>query len=119
LDWAPGIPIEYANLGGLKVRCIKTGGGPNLVLLHTLRTQLDIFDQIIPEPAGHSAVDAFDYPGHGWSDIPKAAYALEDFLPVDGGVSRHARYQGSGRRRHLDRRERSRWYSQRATTRAS
>jgi pimeloyl-ACP methyl ester carboxylesterase len=24
-------------------------------------------------------VHAFDYPGHDWSDIPKAAYAPEDF----------------------------------------
>jgi pimeloyl-ACP methyl ester carboxylesterase len=53
--------------------------GPNLVLLHTLRTQLDIFEKIIPELEKRFTVHAFDYPGHGWSDIPKAAYAPEDF----------------------------------------
>jgi pimeloyl-ACP methyl ester carboxylesterase len=79
LIWAPRIPIEYVDLGGIRVRCIRTGVGPNLVLLHTLRTQLDIFEKIIPELEKHFTVHAFDYPGHGWSDIPKAAYAPEDF----------------------------------------
>jgi pimeloyl-ACP methyl ester carboxylesterase len=79
LIWAPRIPIEYVDLGGIRVRCIRTGVGPNLVLLHTLRTQLDIFEKIIPELEKHFTVHAFDYPGHGWSDIPKATYAPEDF----------------------------------------
>jgi hypothetical protein len=38
LPWAPDIQIAYANLGGVEVRYLKTGSGPNLVLLHTLRT---------------------------------------------------------------------------------
>src|SRR5262249_49090352 len=58
---------------------IKTGVGPNLLLLHTLRTQLDIFEKIIPGLEQHFTVHAFDYPGHGWSDIPNAAYAPKDF----------------------------------------
>jgi hypothetical protein len=41
LVWAPRVPIHYVDLGGIRVRCIETGVGPNLVLLHTLRTQLD------------------------------------------------------------------------------
>src|SRR5215472_6237692 len=79
LVWAPRIPIHYVDLGGIRVRCIKTGVGPNLVLLHTLRTQLDIFEKIIPGLEQHFTVHAFDYPGHGWSDIPNAAYAPKDF----------------------------------------
>jgi pimeloyl-ACP methyl ester carboxylesterase len=79
LLWGPGISIEYADVGGIKVRYIKTGTGPNLVLLHTLRTQLDIFQKIIGELAERFTVYAYDYPGHGWSDIPPADYAPEDF----------------------------------------
>src|SRR5262249_8414674 len=79
LLWAPRIPIDYADLGGIRVRCIKAGVGPNLVLLHTLRTQLDIFEKIIPGLEQHFTVHAFDYSGHGWSDIPNAAYAPKDF----------------------------------------
>ena len=40
LSWAPDIPIGYLDIGGCKLRYIKAGRGPNLVLLHTLRTQL-------------------------------------------------------------------------------
>lgn len=79
LSWAPELPIHYADIGGVKVRYIKTGAGPNLVLLHTLRTHLDIFQGVIPKLARHFTVYAYDYPGHGWSDIPQADYAPEDF----------------------------------------
>jgi pimeloyl-ACP methyl ester carboxylesterase len=79
LTWAPEIPIRYLDIGGTKVRYIKTGAGPNLVLLHTLRTQLDIFHRIIPELAKRFTVYACDFPGHGWSDIAEASYAPEDF----------------------------------------
>jgi pimeloyl-ACP methyl ester carboxylesterase len=79
LAWAPDIAIQYADIGGTKVRYIKTGAGSNLVLLHTLRTQLDIFQGLIPQLARQFTVYAYDYPGHGWSDIPRADFAPEDF----------------------------------------
>lgn len=78
-SWGPGVTVDYANIGGLRVRYLKTGRGPNLVLLHTLRTQLDIFRKIIPRLAEQFTVYAYDYPGHGWSDIPNAGYVPEDF----------------------------------------
>jgi pimeloyl-ACP methyl ester carboxylesterase len=48
--------------------------------LHTLRTQLDLFQKVIPELAAHHRVYALDYPGHGWSDIPQSAYSPEFFV---------------------------------------
>jgi len=80
LAWAPNIPIQYANIGGIKIRYIKTGMGPNLVLLHTLRTQLDLFEKIVPDLAKFFTVHALDYPGHGYSDIPKAQYDADFFV---------------------------------------
>src|SRR5262245_57298510 len=87
LSWAPAIPIETIEVGGAKLRYIKTGKGPTLVLLHTLRTQLDLFEKIVPELSKHFTVYAFDYPGHGYSDIPEGNYdaafftaAVEGFL---------------------------------------
>jgi pimeloyl-ACP methyl ester carboxylesterase len=77
--WGPGVAISYANIGGIRMRYLKAGSGPNLVLFHTLRTQLEIFQRIIPKLAEHFTVYAVDYPGHGWSDIPKAEYSPEDF----------------------------------------
>jgi pimeloyl-ACP methyl ester carboxylesterase len=87
LRWAPDLPIEHVDIGSNILRYTKTGRGPNLVLLHTLRTQLDLFEKVVPELSKHFAVYALDYPGHGYSDIPKARYdatfftqAVEGFL---------------------------------------
>jgi len=87
LRWAPNIPIDTIAVGGHKLRYIKSGKGPALVLLHTLRTQLDLFEKVVPELSKHFTVYALDYPGHGYSDIPTARYdaaffteAVEGFL---------------------------------------
>ena len=87
LRWSPEIPIEHVEVGGNKLRYVSCGAGPNLVLLHTLRTQLDLFMKVIPELSKRFTVYALDYPGHGYSDIPKARYdagffttAVEGFL---------------------------------------
>jgi pimeloyl-ACP methyl ester carboxylesterase len=87
LRWAPSVPIESVEVNGTKLRYIKTGKGPTLVLLHTLRTQLDLFEKVVPELSKHFTIYAVDYPGHGYSDIPKARYdatfftaAVEGFL---------------------------------------
>ena len=80
LTWAaPGIEVKHADLVGVNVRYVKAGSGPDLVLLHTLRTQFDIYQGMIPELQKHFTVYALDYPGHGWSDIPEAKYEPEDF----------------------------------------
>ncbi len=84
LGWAPTIPIHYIDVNGVKVRYLKTGSGPVLVLLHTLRTQLDIFQKVIPQLAREFTVYAVDYPGHGWSEIPKADYTPEFFARFTG-----------------------------------
>jgi pimeloyl-ACP methyl ester carboxylesterase len=87
LPWDGNIPIDTVEVGGSRLRYIKTGSGPALVLLHTLRTQLDLFEKVVPDLARHFTVYALDYPGHGYSDIPKARYdatfftqAVEGFL---------------------------------------
>ena len=80
LNWAPGIPIQYVDIGGVKVRYIKTGAGRNLVLLHTLRTQLDLFEKVVPDLAKYFTVYALDYAGHGYSDIPAAKYDADFFV---------------------------------------
>ena len=80
LSWAPEIPIAYVDVARLKIRYIRAGRGPNIVLLHTLRTQLDLFQKVIPRLAERFTVYALDYPGHGFSDIPKAPYDADYFV---------------------------------------
>jgi pimeloyl-ACP methyl ester carboxylesterase len=85
LSWAPDVPIRYVNAGGMRLRYIVAGSGPALVLLHTLRTQLDMFQKVFPELAKRYRVYALDYPGHGYSDIPAADYTADFFT---GSVAR-------------------------------
>ena len=78
--WDNSIPVQYVTIDGTKIRYIKVGQGPNLVLLHTLRTQLDIFQKMIPQLARDFTIYAMDYPGHGFSDIPDTDYVPELFI---------------------------------------
>jgi pimeloyl-ACP methyl ester carboxylesterase len=85
LYWAPDLPIQYTEIDGNRIRYINTGSGPTLVLLHTLRTQLDIFEKVVPTLAKSFTVYAPDYPGHGFSDIPKTDYEPELFVKAVEG----------------------------------
>jgi pimeloyl-ACP methyl ester carboxylesterase len=80
LTWAPDIPIRYLDVDGSRLRYIETGSGPALVLLHTLRTQLDMFQRVIPKLSQQFTVYALDYPGHGYSHIPRVEYTADFFI---------------------------------------
>ena len=55
------------------LRYLKAGSGEPLVLLHTIRTQLDYFQEVIPVLSKNFTVYAIDLPGHGYSSIDKGA----------------------------------------------
>lgn len=60
---------------GSRLRYYTAGTGPPLVLIHTVRTQLDYFHRVIPALWDEFTVYALDLPGMGWSDImPGARY---------------------------------------------
>lgn len=59
----------------LSVRFQKIGSGPPLLLIHTIRTQLEYFRSLAPLLAGSHTVYAIDLPGHGHSPIdPNASF---------------------------------------------
>jgi pimeloyl-ACP methyl ester carboxylesterase len=74
--WCSSGVIEFVELAdGTRLRYLKAGSGPALILLHTVRTQLDHFQLVIPRLADAFTVYAIDFPGMGWSDItPGASY---------------------------------------------
>ena len=64
---------------GSRLRYFTAGSGPALVLMHTIRTQLDYFHRVIPQLWDSFTVYALDLPGMGWSDIvPGARYEEPD-----------------------------------------
>src|SRR5215471_1481702 len=80
--WSPSGAIEYATLAdGTRLRYLKTGSGSTaLILLHTVRTQLDHFQLVIPKLLDAFTVYAVDLPGMGWSDITPGAGYTEPVL---------------------------------------
>lgn len=68
--------VEYfTRSDGSRLRYFTAGSGPALVLMHTIRTQLDYFHRVIPLLWDSFTVYAVDLPGMGWSDIvPGAQY---------------------------------------------
>jgi pimeloyl-ACP methyl ester carboxylesterase len=79
--WSPSGEIEYAELAdGTRLRYLKAGSGPALILLHTVRTQLDHFQLVIPKILHAFTVYAIDMPGMGWSDITPGASYTESAL---------------------------------------
>jgi pimeloyl-ACP methyl ester carboxylesterase len=72
--------IQYfTRSDGSRLRYFTAGDGPALVLVHTIRTQLDYFHRVIPQLWDSFTVYALDLPGMGWSDIvPGAAYEEPD-----------------------------------------
>ncbi|WP_059014365.1 alpha/beta hydrolase [Mycobacterium sp. M26] len=60
---------HFVRADGSRLRYYTTGTGPPLVLIHTVRTQLDYFQRVIPRLLDRFTVYAVDLPGMGWSDI--------------------------------------------------
>jgi pimeloyl-ACP methyl ester carboxylesterase len=79
-SWAPDLVYRYVEVNGARLRYVVAGEGPDLILLHTLRTQLDMFQRVVPLLAGRFRVYALDLPGHGYSDIPAGEYSADFFL---------------------------------------
>src|SRR5207247_6998924 len=79
--WCKGGEIGHVELrGGGRVRYLRVGSGAPLLLLHTVRTQLDHFQFVIPRITGAFTVYALDLPGMGWSDIVAGASYEEPAL---------------------------------------
>ena len=68
-------PDARATAGQGRLRYLKGGDGPPLVLLHTVRTQAEHFRHVAPLVMDRYTVYALDLPGMGWSEIvPGASY---------------------------------------------
>jgi pimeloyl-ACP methyl ester carboxylesterase len=69
--WSDGHGTDqyFTRSDGSRLRYFTAGSGPVLVLMHTIRTQLDYFHRVIPQLWDSFTVYAVDLPGMGWSDI--------------------------------------------------
>jgi pimeloyl-ACP methyl ester carboxylesterase len=75
LRWSAPREIHTAALpSGFTLRYVEKGAGRPLVLMHTLRTQLDYFENVVPALTSEYHVYAIDLPGHGQSSIVRTDY---------------------------------------------
>ena len=73
--------IQYfTRSDGSRLRYLTAGSGPALVLMHTIRTQMDYFHRVIPQLWDSFTVYALDLPGMGWSDIVPGTHYEEPDL---------------------------------------
>src|SRR6185437_16894823 len=64
----------------LSLRFQEIGSGPPLLLIHTIRTQLEYFRSLAPILAKSYTVYVIDLPGHGHSPIDPHARFDEPYL---------------------------------------
>ena len=79
--------IHWTTVNGCDVRYLQAGSGPAVVFVHTLRTQLDMFLQVIEHlDTRQVEVIAIDLPGHGESAAPSADYTADYFADAVEGL---------------------------------
>jgi pimeloyl-ACP methyl ester carboxylesterase len=64
---------------GANLRFVRTGQGPTVVLLHTLRTQVEYFIPLMRALGEDMEIVALDLPGHGRSSAPRVEYTAAYF----------------------------------------
>jgi pimeloyl-ACP methyl ester carboxylesterase len=77
---------QILTVGGVRIRYRTVGSGKPLLLLHGWGTSLDTFSGMTDDLAKQFSVTAFDFPGHGGSGMPPAAWAVDDFVELTLGV---------------------------------
>jgi pimeloyl-ACP methyl ester carboxylesterase len=64
----------------VNLRYQKSGDGPPLILLHTIRTQIEYFRSLVPLLAETFTVYVVDMPGHGFSSVDTMQQYDEPYL---------------------------------------
>src|SRR5260370_9951610 len=68
---AAGLEARFETLSGLRVRYVRAGEGPAVVLLHGLASSIFTWKDVMPALARSRTVVALDFPGFGESEQPR------------------------------------------------
>ena len=82
---APAQP-QFLTVGGIRIRYASRGSGRPLLLLHGWGASLDTFDAMTADLGRFFHVTAFDFPGHGESDLPPSTWHVDDFVGLTLGL---------------------------------
>jgi pimeloyl-ACP methyl ester carboxylesterase len=79
--------LNRSTAHGAEIRYLRAGSGRPIVLLHTLRTQLDYFRPLLQHlDTSQVEVIAIDLPGHGESSAPRVDYTADYFTDAVEGL---------------------------------
>ena len=67
---AAGLEPRYETVDGRRIRYIRRGSGPAVLLLHGIASSLYTWKDVLPDLAADHDVVAMDFPGFGGSDVP-------------------------------------------------
>ena len=82
--------VHRTALNGCDVRYLHVGSGTPVVFVHTLRTQLEMFLQVIEQlDTTQVEVIAIDLPGHGESTAPPVDYTAGYLTDTVEGLLAH------------------------------
>src|SRR5262245_33592895 len=74
-----GSQTHHVRIGECDVRYLRVGTGPTVLLVHTLRTQLEYFFPLIDALGPGFDIVVPDLPGHGRSSAPYVEYTAQYF----------------------------------------
>jgi pimeloyl-ACP methyl ester carboxylesterase len=80
-----GVTPRYVDAAGWRVRYVRQGQGPPLVLLHGFASSIYTWSEVLPELAREHDVVALDFPGHGGSEV-RPDLTAEDWVRVAGAL---------------------------------
>jgi len=82
---ADGVVPRYETVDGLRVRYVRKGSGPPVLLLHGFSSSIYTWKDVLPvlAAAGHDVI-AMDLPGFGGSDIPDSLDGQREVRAVVG-----------------------------------
>src|SRR6266704_6842883 len=68
---AAGLEPRFETLSGLRIRYVRAGDGPVVVLLHGFASSIFTWKDVLPGLARSRTVVALDFPGFGESEQPR------------------------------------------------
>lgn len=81
-----GVAPRYADAAGWRVRYVRAGQGPPLVLLHGFASSMYTWSEVLPALAREHDVVALDFPGHGGSEV-RPELSADDWVRVAGALA--------------------------------
>jgi pimeloyl-ACP methyl ester carboxylesterase len=88
--------IHRTTINGCEIRYLRVGAGTPVVFVHTLRTQLEMFLQVIEKVStAEVEVIAIDLPGHGESTAPPVDYSADYFTDAVEGFLKQLDLRGA------------------------